>query len=183
MITAALLEGDPPEHYDRIVVGVDPAGGGRSLTGIVAAARKGDHAYILADESGAYSPDAWGKKVVATYDRLEADRIVAERNFGADMVEHVIRQTDSSVSLKTVTASKAKLIRAEPIAALYEQGRVHHVRPFPELEEQMTTYVPGESDSPDRMDAMVWAVTELLIDQEQGTIGLQFGQGYQISSV
>ena len=148
----------------RIVIGVDPAGGGQSEIGIVAAGvdHQG-HAYVLKDHSGSMSPAAWGAKVAAAYTDLNADRVIGEGNYGGDMVENIVRQHDPQISYRKVTASRGKLIRAEPIAALYEQGRVHHVGTFPELEDQMTSYVPGESASPDRLDALVWALTELML--------------------
>ena len=91
----------------------------------------------------------------------DPDLIVAEGNFGGDMVLSTLRNVDNTVNARKVNASRGKLVRAEPIAALYEQGRVHHLHPFPNLEDEMTTYVAGESWSPNRMDAMVWALTEL----------------------
>jgi phage terminase large subunit-like protein len=97
---------------------------------------------------------------VAAYHRHRADRIVAEVNQGGEMVEHTVRTVDRNVAYKAVHASRGKQARAEPIAALYEQGKVHHVGAFPELEDQMCQWQPG-GDSPDRIDALVWALTEL----------------------
>jgi len=153
-----------PGGYKRVVVGVDPSGGGQSEVGIVAAGLGADgHAYVLADGSGHLSPNAWGAKVTSLYTELEADRVVGERNYGGDMVQAIIRQSDPTVSYKDVSATRGKLVRAEPIAALYEQKKVHHVGAFPELEDQQCTYIPGESKSPDRMDALVWCLTELML--------------------
>lgn len=164
----------------RIVVAVDPSGTkGESddgdEIGIVVAGKGIDgRGYVLADQTCKLSPDGWGRRAVAAYhgqwsetpDRFKADRIVAERNFGGAMVEHVIKTIDRSVAYKEVTASRGKVARAEPVAALYEQGKVSHVGSFPELEDQMcqidaSGYI-GEG-SPDRADALVWALTELLL--------------------
>jgi hypothetical protein len=153
----------------RIVVAVDPSGGDKERNdevGIVAAGADAQrHGYTLADESGRYSPDTWARKAVALYHLLKADRIVAEANFGGQMVEHTIRTVDPDVPVKLVHASRGKQARAEPIAALAEQGRDHHVGFFQGLEDEMVTWVPLTStDSPNRVDAKVWALTELLID-------------------
>jgi phage terminase large subunit-like protein len=98
--------------------------------------------------------------VVRSFHRHKADRVIGEVNNGGDLVEVNLRTVDRSIPFRAVHASRGKLIRAEPIAALYEQGKVHHVGTFPQLEDQMTEWVPGEK-SPDRMDALVWAITEL----------------------
>jgi phage terminase large subunit-like protein len=157
----------------RVVVGVDPQGSAETgMTGIVAAGvTVGDcacgnpdrlpHAYILEDGSIAATPDGWAQQTVAVYDRTKADRIAAERNFGFDMVESTLRTVWASAPINMVHASRGKLVRAEPVAALYEQGRVHHVGGFPELEDELTTYTVTERWSPNRLDALVWAVTEL----------------------
>ena len=150
----------------RIVVGVDPAVTSREdsdETGIIAVAQGADDEfYVLADNSLIASPDIWARAVVKTYHDYKADRIIAETNNGGEMVELTIRTVDRNVSYKSVTASRGKMIRAEPIAALYEQRRVHHVGFFPQLEDQMCDYDPLLSPfSPDRMDALVWALTEL----------------------
>ena len=152
----------------RIVVGVDPATTSNEESdewGIVAAGQDGRdpaHFYIIADESGIYSPDSAAKQAVALYHRLGADRIIGEANNGGDMIEAVIRHQDANVSYKKVTASRGKVIRAEPVSALYEQRRVHHDGNFAQLEDQMVTWQPAiDKDSPDRMDALVWALTEL----------------------
>jgi len=157
---------DPP-GYQRVVVGVDPSGGGDEI-GIVAAAVGTDgHAYVFADRSGGGSPNDWGSRAVSLYDNHSADRLVGERNFGGDMVENVVRNVDGGdvVSYKDVTASRGKQQRAEPVASLYEQGRVHHVGTLPDLEDELTTWDPEESSwSPNRLDALVWALTELMLD-------------------
>jgi phage terminase large subunit-like protein len=158
----------------RIVVGVDPAVTSREdsdETGIICAARgpapkgstvAGDHFYVTADNSLTASPDVWARAAVKSYYDNSADRLIAETNNGGEMVELTIRTVDRNVAYKAVTASRGKMIRAEPIAALYEQGRVHHVGFFPLLEDQMCDFDPLTSPfSPDRMDALVWALTEL----------------------
>ena len=150
----------------RIVVGVDPAisnTGDSDYTGIVVCGLGSDgHGYVLEDRSIRGSPKQWASRAVSAYHDWKADRIVAEKNQGGDMVESTLRNVDPNVAYIGVHASKGKLTRAEPISALYEQGRCHHAGLFPELEEQMCNYVPGLEASPDRMDAMVWAMTELM---------------------
>lgn len=150
----------------RVVVGVDPAAGASELgseTGIVVAGLGVDgRGYVLEDASLAASPDAWARAAVAAYHKYGADRLVAEVNQGGDMVRHTVYTVDRKVAFKPVRASRGKQIRAEPVSALYEQGRVHHVGQLGALEDQMCTWVPGEK-SPDRLDALVWALTELMI--------------------
>ena len=150
----------------RVIVGVDPAvtsSEDSDETGIVIVGKGvDDHFYVLDDLSLIASPDAWARQAVRGYHDRKADRLVAETNNGGDLVESVIRTVDRNVSYKKVTASRGKMTRAEPIAALYEQGRVHHVGSFSKLEDQMCDYDPLTSrKSPDRMDALVWALTEL----------------------
>ncbi len=153
-----------PPPLTRIVVGVDPAVSSNvhsDETGIVAAGKDGkDHLYVLGDHSLRGSPLEWARTVAAAVDRHGADRVVGETNNGGDLIEANLRTVSKNIPFKKVTASRGKLIRAEPIAALYEQGRVHHVGTFPALEDQLCEWSPG-SDSPDRMDALVWAITEL----------------------
>jgi phage terminase large subunit-like protein len=121
-----------------------------------------DHGFVIDDQSRKGSPGEWARATVACYHENEADHIVAEINNGGDMVKHTIHSIDANVPVKVVHASRGKQTRAEPIGALYEQGRIHHVGSFPKLEDQQTTWVPGQP-SPDRLDAMVWAATDLLI--------------------
>jgi phage terminase large subunit-like protein len=161
------VEADPERIERRVVVAIDPAGSVEGdETGIVAAST--DHTgegYVLADRSGNYTPTGWATAAIELYRELGADRIVGERNFGGDMVESVLRQVDPNVPYKSVWASRGKQVRAEPVAALYEKGRVHHVGAFAELESELTTYVPGTGEaSPNRLDALVWSFTDLLID-------------------
>ena len=154
----------------RIVVAIDPsvsADSDEAETGIVAAGRGTDgHGYVLADETLARpTPEQWGKQAVGLYTKLEANRIVGEVNNGGDLVEANVRAISKSVPFKQVRASRGKQVRAEPVSALYEQGRVHHVGMFPLLEDQMCQWEPGVSTwSPNRVDALVWALTELMID-------------------
>jgi len=153
----------------RIVIAIDPAVTAKeesNETGIVACGLgENGHGYLLKDISGRYSPDEWARKAINLYHELEADRIIAEVNQGGDMVQHTIRMVERDdgrpVAYKAVRASKGKHTRAEPIAALDEQGRIHHVGTFPGMEDQLCTWEVGE-DSPDRLDARVWGFTELL---------------------
>ncbi len=161
----------------RIVVAIDPAvtsGEDSDETGIVVAARGVDGlSYVLADRTCRLSPDGWAKRAVAAFDEFEGDRIVAEVNNGGDMVEGVIRTVAPRVPYKKIHASRGKRVRAEPIAALYEQGKVRHVKPMPELEDQMVSFVPdGMEGSPDRVDALVWALSELTEKRGRTRLGL-----------
>lgn len=153
----------------RVVIGVDPSGSDGSTgdsQGIVVAGRAKDgHAYILADLSCRLSPDGWARVVASAAERYGADRVVAERNFGGAMVEAVLRSAAPNLPVKLVTASRGKAVRAEPVAALYEQSKAHHVGTFSDLEDQMTmTTTSGfqGGGSPDRMDGLVWCLTELM---------------------
>jgi hypothetical protein len=164
----------------RIVVAVDPSGTkgddmGDDIGIVVAGLGVDGRGYVLADFTCQLSPQGWGRRAVAAYngawskdpEQHKADRIVGERNFGGAMVEYVIRSVDKNVSYKEVVASRGKVVRAEPVSALYEQGNVSHVGEFPDLEDQMCSMTPagyvGEG-SPDRADALVWALTELMLD-------------------
>jgi len=159
-------EGFDPTTLNLIVTGVDPAITATvesDDTGIVVIGRDDQyppHFYVLDDATvSAASPDKWGKAVIAAHRLNRGDRIVAEANQGGDMVISTIKQVDPTVLVRKVHASRGKRTRAEPISALYEQGRVHHVGfSFDNLEEQMCEWEPGQ-DSPDRMDALVWAIT------------------------
>jgi len=160
----------------RVVVAVDPpasAKKGADACGIVACGRAGDGTiYVIADESvSGASPQGWALKAIALWRRLEADALVAEVNQGGDMVRAVIREVDASVPVVTVRATRAKYLRAEPVSQLYEQGRVKHVGVFPALEDEMCDFgLDGLSSgrSPDRLDALVWAVTALTFGARQG---------------
>src|SRR5712692_308278 len=160
-----------PCELCRIVVAVDPAvssGEQSNETGIIIAGLGANgHGYVLQDQSGRLSPDSWAQRAVRGYHQYQADRIVGEANNGGDLIENVLRTVDPRVSYRSVHASRGKYVRAEPIAALYEQGRIHHVGQFAELEEQLCSFVPNESNgSPDRLDAAVWALTELFLEPE-----------------
>lgn len=151
----------------RVVVAIDPAGGSSRKsdeTGIVACGIGLDgRGYVLADASGRYSPDGWARAATGLYESLKADRIVAEQNYGGAMVEATIRSVDPNAPVRMVHASRGKQVRAEPIAAYYEQRRVSHVGNLPRLEDQMCGWNPaGSGSSPDRLDAMVWALTDLM---------------------
>jgi predicted phage terminase large subunit-like protein len=152
----------------RIVVAIDPAisvSETSDETGIVVCGLGSDgKGYVLADESGRYLPIEWATKAVALYKKYNADRIVAEANQGGAMVETTIRTVDANVSYKGVHASRGKITRAEPVAALSEQHRILFVGTFPPLEDQLCEFAAGSADSPDRLDALVWAITELMVD-------------------
>lgn len=152
----------------RVVVAVDPAVSSNensAETGIVVAGLGSDgHGYVLDDRSLVASPAAWAAEAVAVYSSRKADRIVAEVNNGGELVEAAIRTVDRNAAFKQVRASRGKEVRAEPIAALYEQGRVHHVGSLAKLEDQLCSWDPATaSRSPDRLDALVWALTELML--------------------
>lgn len=163
---------EAPKDMERIVIAVDPAISSEEHsdeTGIVAVgcARDADgfmRGYVLADASMRGTPEEWAKRAVSLYREFDADRIVAEKNQGGEMVEAVIRAADRNVPIKLVHASRGKVIRAEPISALYEQNRVHHVGRFDELEDQMCVFSSDfdrKDGSPDRLDALVWGLTFL----------------------
>jgi len=161
--------------FSRIVVAIDPAvtsGPESDFTGIVIAAKgeDGDY-YVIEDITLLGKPIEWATKAVNAYHDYKADRIVAETNNGGDMIENLIRSVDSNVSYKKVTATRGKLLRAEPISALYEQGKVHHIGLFKELEDQMCNYTGDpRAKSPDRLDALVWALTELSENKNFGLL-------------
>jgi phage terminase large subunit-like protein len=157
----------------RIAVAIDPAatsGEEADETGIIVAGKDADgHGYVLADQSGRYPPIEWARTAISLYRQYKADRIVAEVNNGGDMVEATIRMVDPNVSYTKVHASRGKVIRAEPVAALYEQRRVHHIGSFPMLEDQQCGFTTdfdrvAAGFSPDRVDALVWALTDLLVE-------------------
>ena len=161
----------------RIVVAIDPSGtGGEEADecGIVAAGVDEDgKCWVLADASGRYQPTEWAKRAIDLYYRVKADRIVAETNFGGQMVEATIRAIDLNVAYRAVTASRGKVARAEPVSALYEQRRVHHVGTFPELEDQMCAFTSPfdrarAGFSPGRVDALVWSLTDLVLQPMKG---------------
>lgn len=155
----------------RTVIAVDPAISAASEsdeTGIIVACADDIEAWVLADHSGKYMPEQWAAKVSGLYEAFGADYVVAEENQGGDMVRHTIQVYDPDIKVKGVRAKKAKHLRADPVSALYEQGRVHHVGTFDRLEQQMTEWDPEiAKDSPDRLDALVYAVTDLLVGRRR----------------
>lgn len=162
----------------RIVVAIDPSvssGDESAETGIVVAGvSESGEGYVLEDDSMRGTPAQWGLRAIDAYRRWRADRIIGEGNNGGEMIEHVIRSIDRSVSYSMVTASRGKITRAEPVSALYEQGRVHHVGTFAQLEDQMTSWLPGIGmASPDRMDALVWALSELMLGAQANARALE----------
>jgi predicted phage terminase large subunit-like protein len=161
-----IKKGEQPE-MQRIVVAIDPAvsvSESSDATGIVVCGKSHQrHGYVLEDLSGKYSPVEWARKAIAAYHAHSADRIVYEQNQGGDMVAHTLRMVDANIPLTAVHASRGKIVRAEPISAIYEQHKVHHVGCFPDLEDEMCSFEPGTKDSPDRLDAMVYALTDLQI--------------------
>ena len=165
LIEEARLEKDEERSLTQIIVAVDPAvtaNENSDETGIVVVGKDhNNHFYVLEDLSGRHSADKWGKIAINAFYEWEADRIVAEVNNGGDLVERLIRNIDPDVSYRSVRATRGKILRAEPIAALYEQRRVHHIGALPELESQMCSYTGEANSSPDRLDALVWGITEL----------------------
>ena len=182
MWTRAMIEdgrAQEPRGLSRVVVAVDPpvsTGKGADTCGIVVAGvdMTGPYAewqgFVLADWScQGESPQGWAARAAKAYDEFRADRLVAEVNQGGDLVESLMRQVAPNVSYRGVHATVGKRLRAEPVAALYEQGRVHHTDAFEALEDQMCSYVgTGKEKSPDRLDALVWALTDLIVDARGG---------------
>jgi phage terminase large subunit-like protein len=154
----------------RVVVAIDPAvtsGADADETGIIVAGVGVDGlVYVLADLSCRLPPDGWANRAVNAFDSFGADRIIAEVNNGGDLVERVIRTVRPQIAYSAVRASRGKVLRAEPVAALYEQKRVKHTVPFNALELQMMEFTSDYDKSPDRLDALVWAITALVIDAE-----------------
>lgn len=166
----------------RIVVAVDPSGtkgddSGDDVGIVVAGLGVDGQAYVIEDATCQMSPEGWGRRAVDMYHRHNADRIVGEKNFGGDMVRFVVSTADKKAAYRDVNATRGKIVRAEPIAALYEQGKVHHVGEFADLEDQMCNFTAsgyvGEG-SPDRADALVWALTELMLGE-----GYNYGAALQ----
>jgi predicted phage terminase large subunit-like protein len=155
-------------HLDRIVVGVDPSVTNKETsneTGIVVAGVASNGiAYVLEDLSGQYNPSVWAERVVRSYHAWEADCVVAETNQGGDLVESMLRAVDKHVCYKGVRATKGKTLRAEPIVALYEQERVFHLYGFQDLEQQMCAFDGSSASGSDRIDALVWALTDLMLE-------------------
>ncbi|MBZ6377022.1 ATP-binding protein [Pacificimonas flava] len=167
-----------PEDLKRVVVAVDPPAGGTGAGAaecgiVVAGIDDAECAYVLADRSVAGPPHVWAAQVAAAYDAYDADRVVAEINQGGDMVEATLRAAEAGLPVLRVRATRGKVARAEPVAALYERDRVRHVGPLPELEDQLCGLIlgggyEGPGRSPDRADALVWALTELMLGPAKG---------------
>lgn len=168
--------GSPLDHpdLDRLVVAVDPATTSKpssSETGIVVAGRcqmtdddgkTRPHFFVLEDLSGRYTPQGWAQLATGAYYDFDGDCVIGEKNNGGDMVESTIVNVDDSVPFEEVWASRGKVPRATPVVALYQQGRVHHVGMFRDLEDQLCQWEPGQTDSPDRLDALVWAISSMM---------------------
>jgi phage terminase large subunit-like protein len=176
---AELLRREEIDYADleRIVVAIDPAGTNNRRsdeTGIVVAGIRGKQAWVIHDGSGRYSPKGWADKALALYEMYDADAIVAEVNFGADMVEEVILRNipSNKVPPRIIKkrAARNKQLRAEPVVAMYERGQVFHWGELADLEDEMLTWVPGQGDSPNRVDALVWALTDLLTPPQQASV-------------
>ena len=155
-----------------MIVAVDPAvtyGPDSDETGIIVAGKGTDgRGYVIDDVSGRFSPNEWAKRAIAAHDEYKADAIVAEVNNGGDLVEANLRASGFADAYRAVHASRGKRIRAEPISSKYEQGRITHLRPFVELEDQLCNFTPDTLVSPDRLDALVWAFTELFSAEDGG---------------
>lgn len=173
---------DDFEDLVELVVAVDPAvtsSEDADETGIVAAGRDAaGHGYVLEDGSGRYTPDEAMGRVVEMYHRLEADAVVVETNNGGDYLPSMLRTIDDRVRVEKVTATRGKALRAQPVSSLYERGLVHHVGAFSTLEDQMCSWTPDSKVSPDRLDALVWALTRLFLVADDGGAGgiVSFGE-------
>jgi phage terminase large subunit-like protein len=165
IIDEARLPADTEKELKQIIVAIDPAvtnNEDSDETGIMVVGKDHNNEYyVLEDASGKYSPDGWARKAINCFYDWDADRIVAEVNNGGDLVERLLRGMDVNIPYRSVRATRGKLVRAEPIAALYEQRRVHHIGYFPELESQLCSYTGETKPSPDRLDALVWGISEI----------------------
>jgi predicted phage terminase large subunit-like protein len=188
MIDAARIKRDDVnlEGFLRIVVAIDPAVTAHEdsdETGIIVAGlTRTNHVVVLDDVSCKESPLGWAKVVARVFAAHRCDRVIGEVNNGGDLVEGNLRAVWPDVPFRAVRASRGKAVRAEPVAALYEQGRVHHVGHFPLLEEQMCSWSPlNNTKSPDRLDALVWAITDLVVDEEETSGAFQIMPPVRIS--
>ncbi len=166
MIDRKRLKEDIDIPLQTIIVAIDPAVtsnvGTSDETGIIVVGRDfNNQYYVLEDLSGVHPPDKWGRISVRAFYDWDADRIVAEVNNGGDLVERLLRTIDRNIPYRSVRATRGKLLRAEPVSALYEQEKVSHVGSFPELESQMCSYTGSTTESPDRLDALVWGLSEI----------------------
>jgi phage terminase large subunit-like protein len=170
-----------PETLTRVVVGVDPPGGSTECGIIISAVGPCDclgkeetHGFILGDYSLSGSPDRWASEVVTAYLDHECDRILAEANFGGDMVKSTIQMAANAqnvrISYADVRASRGKAVRAEPVAALYEQGKIHHVGKLNLLEDELCTWESTSTWSPNRLDALVWGITNLMVQRQRSAV-------------
>jgi phage terminase large subunit-like protein len=152
----------------RVGVALDPSGssGGDEVGIVVAGIARDGHAYVLKDASLHASPNQWASVCSMVYNKYMADFLVGEKNYGGDMVEATVKTVNNKINYMAVVASRGKELRAEPVSALYEQGLVHHVGEFAQMEDEMTTWKPG-ADSPNRMDALVFVLTELMLNDEE----------------
>ena len=165
-----------PKELERVVIAVDPAGStseGADETGILICARGADgHGYVLSDQSGRYAPTEWAHKVVNAFHARRADAVIIEKNYGGDMAAATIASVDSAVMVKEINSSRGKVLRAEPVSSLFEQRRVHLVGSHPELEDQCCSFTSDwdrrRDGSPDRVDALVFALSELLLQERPG---------------
>lgn len=159
----------PPGLIDNIIVSIDPSATDDEETSecgiVVVGVDQELNGYVLEDASGSMSPNAWGKKGIDCYRKWKASKIVAEINHGGQMVEAILRGIDKRIPFKAVHASQGKRIRAEPVSALYEQRRIFHVGVFDNLEDEMISFNPEDRIPADRVDALVWGFTELIVDQ------------------
>lgn len=153
---------DYPIDLWRVVVGVDPSGSvGGDEVGIIIAGQYEQTYYVLDDYSCHGTPAKWAAEVASAYEKYQCDVVVAEKNYGGDMVESTIKNAHPGINVKLITSSRSKIVRAEPISALYEHDKVRHRTLFNDLEDEMCIYEPGITESPNRMDALVFALTEL----------------------
>ncbi len=168
MLENCRVSKDQLPEMTKIIVSIDPAvtaNANSDETGIIVSALGEDERYyVIEDKTGKYSPDEWGRVAIELFYRYNANMIVAEVNNGGDLVERLLRSIERNIPYKSVHATRGKMVRAEPISALYEQGRVYHLGTFPKLEEQMCSFTgDSKGQSPDRLDALVWGLTELSI--------------------
>jgi len=165
MIERTRISKDTDKELSKIIVAIDPAvtsNKNSDETGIIVVGKDySNNFYVLEDCSGRHSAEKWGTIAVNLYHDWDANYIVAETNNGGDLVERLIRNIDTRVPFRSVRATRGKILRAEPISSLYEQNRVKHLGVFPELEQQMCSYTGETNTSPDRLDALVWGLTEL----------------------
>jgi len=164
----------PIDGYQRIVIAVDPAVSNNKTsdeTGIIVAGRIGELSHVIADLSGRYSPLRWANVVKDAYNKYQADRVICEVNQGGDLVETNLRSAQVNLPILKIRAYKGKSLRAEPVVALYEQGKVKHTGRLNQLEDQLVSWIPSDPVfSPDRLDALVYAITELMLGKGRPTI-------------